>query len=271
MDIRKFTIENGDGNKIALANSTSKIFLNNPTGLGISNSITTNPYSERLNVLSNEQTFGSIGGEMVFYDYVNKDKYQQYNNFITFLMVKPLVLHYEIPTDPAKKYTIDIDVLSIEKTEVKSDGLLRCNFSFQALSRWKGDEVTISGTSTTYQITNDSHMPIGFEITIEGNLTNPNFRLSQDGNLYGEAKFEDINAFSSVYVNSNDGNQDVVLKQSDAIIPNPLSYQDLSINNGSIYVTFVKLAKGTSTLDIGMDSGSVSSVEIKFTPLFRSV
>lgn len=271
MDIRKFTIENGDGNTIALADGVSKIFLNNPTGLGISNSISSNDYNEKLNVVSNTQNFNSIGGEMVFFDYVNKDKYHQYNEFVSFLMIKPLKLYYQIPTSPTKTYTIDIDVLSLDKTEIKNDGLLRCNFTFQTLSRWKGETIKIVGTSNTYEINNDGHMPIGFEIKLTGNLTNPYFTLSQNGDLYGEGKFEDGVAFSSVYVNSNDGEQSIELMQNDTILANPLSYQDLSISNGSIYVTFVRLAKGTSNLEIGMEGGNISNVEITYTPQYRSV
>ena len=102
-------------------------------------------------------------------------------------------------------------------------------------------------------------------------MSNPYITLTQDGEMYGEAKFIDSTAFDKVSVNSNDGKQEVALEQGGSVLPNPLSYQDLSISNGSIYVTFIKLARGTSTLAIGMDSGSITNVTIKFTPIYRSV
>jgi len=161
--------------------------------------------------------------------------------------------------------------MNITKTEVKEDGLLRCTIQFMAFTFFKGAEQTQTGSGNQYTLVNNGDFPVGFEIEIKGSLTNPYFTLTQDSDMYGEAKFDDTTAFDSVYVNSNDGEQNVILKQSNAILPNPLSYQDLSISNGSIYVTFVKLARGTSTLDIGFESGNITSVDIKFTPQYRSV
>ena len=140
------------------------------------------------------------------------------------------------------------------------------------LSFYKGDEVVINGTGDTYTIENPSDFPVSFEITITGtSMENPYFTLEQDNELYGEAKFLDSTGFNSVSVNSNDGEQNIILEQGGSVLPNPLLYQDLSISNGAIYVTFVKLARGTSTLTIGMDSGSITGVLIKYTPLYRSV
>ena len=271
MMYRKFWITNGNGQTIQFADSVSKIFLNNPTGLGVSNTLTSNVYVNQLSVVANEQSFNTIGGEYIFYDVSNADKYSLYNDFVTFLTYKPLTLYYQIPTSTPETYSIDVELLSIEKTEVKTDGMLRCSFQLQTLSRWKGEEVTITGTSDTYTINNDSHMPVGYEITIEGTLENPYVLLSQDGQLYGEAKFDDTTAFNRIYINSKDAEQNVELQQGGSVLSNPLSYQDLSISNGAIYVTFLKFPRGESTLTIGMDSGSISSVEIKYQPIYRSV
>ena len=100
-------------------------------------------------------------------------------------------------------------------------------------------------------------------------MENPYFTLEQNNEVYGEGKF--LDTFSKVIVNSEDGRQMVELQQSGSVLPNPLGYQDLSISNGSIYVTFVKLARGTSTLTVGVDSGTVSSFTVNYTPLYRSV
>lgn len=270
MSYRKFYMTNGNGQTVHFSNHSSSIFLNNPSGLGFSQALTTTQYADRL-VSEASQNFPSVSGEILFYDGTRADKYEEYNSFVDFLTCLPLTFYYEIPTVPALTFSLEVDVTSIEKTEVKTDGMMRCNFTLQGLSRWKGDTVTITGTGTTYTLTNNGQMPCGFEITLEGSMENPYFTLEQDGELYGEAKFDSSSAFSSVYVNSNDGEQDIVLERGGSVLPNPLSYQDLSISNGAIYVTFIKLAKGESTLTIGFDSGSLSNVNIVFVPLFRSV
>lgn len=269
MSYRKFWIENADGQTVQLADEQSKIFLNNPTGLGYSNAIEVNQYSDALSIASKEQNFATVSGELLFYDYINADRYEQYNDFITFLQSEPLTFYYQIPESTPRTFSMDVALSSIDKTESKSDGMMRCSFTLQGLSRWKGDEVVIQGSSNTYSIVNDGHMPVGYEIELEGSLSDPYVLLRQDGELYGEAKF--LDTFDRVYVNSKDGEQEVILEQGGSVLPNPLSYQDLSISNGAIYVTFVKLARGTSELEIGMDSGSLTSVEIRFTPIYRSV
>lgn len=266
MRYRKFWMTNGNGQTIQFTEPSSNIFLNNPTGLGITNTITSNVYPNQLTVLTREQAFGTIGGEMLFYDVENADRYSQYNDFITFLTYKPLTLYYQIPTSTPKTYSIDVDVLSFDKTEVKRDAILRCSFQLQTLSRWKSDEITVTGTGNTYTLTNDGHIPVGFEITINGtSMRNPYFTLTQNGEVYGEAKF--TRTISTLTVNSNDGKNSLDVGG----LGNPAEYQDLSISNGAMYVTFVKLARGESTLTIGMDSGSVSDVTIKYTPMYRSV
>ena len=276
MSVRKFwltngTLENGILKKYEFTMPSSKVFLNNPTGLGYSQTISTVQYADVLNG-TEAQNFPQIQGEVVFFDGANADRYDKYNKFIEFLTHSPLVIHYQIPKSTPETYSMNVQVASVEKSESKSDGLLRCNFSLQGLSRWKGTEITKTGTASSYSLTNNGHLPCGFEITITGtSMKNPYITLEQDNEMYGEAKFDDSTAFSSVYVNSNDGEQEVILEQGGSVLPNPLSYQDLSISNGAIYVTFVKLARGISTLTIGMDSGSITGVTIKYTPLYRSV
>lgn len=272
--MREFWIKNGKNNITYLAKESSKIYLNNPTGLGYSNAITTNQYADALSLVNEAQNFATVGGEIVFWDDANSNRYAKYNDFISFLQEEPLTFYYKIPTSTPKTFSMDVAVANIDKTESKEDELMRCAFSLLGLSRWKGDEVTVTGGigEMSFSVTNNGHMPVGFEITITGtNLENPYITLEQNSEIYGEAKFIDSTAFNEVYVNSNDGKQEVALEQGGSVLPNPLSYQDLSISNGSIYVTFVKLARGTSTLTIGRDSGSVQSTEIKFNPLYRSV
>lgn len=269
--IRKFYLVNSIGQTQTLTDKGTRVFMNEPNGLGYSNSLNTVTRPDFLTLVSTEQAFGTISGEVIFYDTDNADRYQKYNDFVTFLTYAPLKFYYELPLSTPETYYCDVELLSIEKSESGTDNFMRCQISLQMLSRWKGAKVTLTGSGSTYTITNDGHIPVGFEITIEGSMENPYFTLEQDGEVYGEAKFDDATAFDSVYVNSADGQQNVVLMQGGSVIANPLSYQDLSISNGSIYVTFVKLARGESTLTIGMDSGSVTSVSIAFEPIYRSV
>ena len=267
--VRELTLINSNNQTWTFTEHAFKVFLNNPQGLGFNRNVTTVRYGNKQNLTDITDNFPQPSGDILFYDSENGDRYTEYNQFCRFITYEPLKLVYTVPS--LSEYTLDCVVTSLVKTESKTDGILTCPVVFQGLSFWKGTEVKQVGTASSYTLTNFGDYPVGFEITIEGSPVNPYVQLEQDNELYGEAKFIDSTAFDSVYVNSNDGEQNVILEQSNSVLPNPLSYQDLSISNGSIYVTFIKLARGESDLTIGMDSGSLTSVEIRFTPIYRSV
>ena len=273
---RKFWLVNGNGERWDLTEKELKSFLENPQGLGFQKSIEVTRYGERAYKNTEDYNFPQVSGDILFYDSANATRYEKYNEFVRFLMVQPLTLYYQIPvsiySEMADIYTLDCEVINLTKTESKTNRVLTSNIQINGLGFYQGDTVEINGTANTLTINNKGDFPVGFEIELNGDFKNPYFTLEQNGELYGEAKFDDnANNFSSVFVNSKDGEQNVVLKQNNSIMPNPLAYQDLSISNGSIYVTFVKLAKGESTLTIGADSYTISGYTIRYTPIYRSV
>lgn len=262
MSYRKFKLVNSLNNEWKLTDLSVKSFLGTPQGLGFAQTLETNRYGLQLDVKSNTFGFPVVGGSVLFYDTVNANKYSLYAQFVDFISYSPLTLKYLKP-GTNDYFSLDVEVTQLQKGEVGQDGILTCPITLQGLSFWKGAEVTQTGTTIT--ISNQGQFPVGFEIQIDGALSDPYFTLDQDG-VYGEAKFN--GSFDSVYVNSKDGEQSVELVQNSAILPNPLSYQDLSISNGAIYVTFVKLARGSSTLEV---NGGATSVTVKYIPLYRSV
>lgn len=269
MSYRKFSITNGKSQTKTLADPSVKIFLNNPSGLGESQALNLTQFGD---VLKSDASlnFPTISGEIILWADTNSGKYKDYNDFVEFLSYEPLVLSYTIPKSTPETYTIDVALTQIQKSQTGTDSMLRCNFDLQGLSRWKGAEVTVTGSSASYSVVNNGQLPVGMLVTIVGSaMENPYFTLTQNSEVYGEGKF--LGTFDKVIVNSNDGEQYVELEIGGSTLPNPLSYQDLSISNGAIYVTFVKVARGTSTLAVGYDSGSLTSVTAKFTPLYRSV
>lgn len=268
---RKFQLENSLGQKWDLTDHLFKSYLNNPTGLGFSQSIETVQFGNSQNVKTSSTDFPTIGGDVLFWDERNESKYELYEQFVEFLTYFPLIFKYKKPYNN-EVFSLKCVATSLQKTEVKTNSMLTCSISLLGLGMWEGEEREITGTAQTYSLKNDGHMTTGFEVALEGGvLTNPYFTLSQNGEIYGEAKFVDSTYFSSVYVNSNDGEQDAILMRGSSVLPNPLSYQDLSIANGSIYVTFVKLARGVSELTVGAETGTIRNVNIKFKPKYRSV
>ena len=276
---RVFWAINSKGERWDFTEREFKSFMNNPQGLGFSKTISVNRYGNVQNLTDITDNFPQPNGEVLFYDSSNSTRYDKYNQFVKFLSYEPITLYYKIPVSFYSRipntYSLECVVGTLTKTESKTDNMMNCSITYNALSFYKGEEVEISGTGLTYTINNDGDFPVGFEIEINATynfyMKNPYIQLSQDGSLYGEAKFIDDTRFNKVYINSKDGEQNVILQQSGSVLPNPMSYQDLSISNGSIYVTFVKLARGETTLTIGADSQNITDVTIKYTPIYRSV
>lgn len=273
---RKFYLTNSEGTVWQLTDQSFKCFLNAPQGLGLNGTLGTTIFGSVGRVDTEAYSFPQVQGELVFCDGSNATRYQQYDNFARFITYTPLILSYVIPTTPAETYTLPCYVTSLTKSESTVENLMFCPVTFQGTDFWSGDEVTVTGT-TSFTLNNTGDYPIGFEMTINSTsvgtaLKNPDITVEQDSEVYGEAKFiSDDDKFTSVYVNSKDAEQNVVLTYDQVTFANPLGYQDLSITNGEIYVTFIKLARGTSTLSVSVASGTVGTSTIKFTPKFRSV
>lgn len=267
---RKFYLKNSKAETWNFTDETFKVFLNSPQGLGISDTLTTTVYGNTARVDSEDYAFPTPSGEVLFYDDVNSDRYEKYNDFARFITHTPLTLYYTIPTSPNETYSLLCYVSSLTKTETGRDSILTCPIAFQGIDFWRGDEVTLTGNPLT--ITNEGDYPVGFTIEINGSsMVDPFFTLEQD-DLYGECKFlMDGTTLTKVTVNSNESEQNVILQNGGVTLANPLQYQDLSISNGEIYVTFIKLARGTSTLTVDKDGGTLGTITVKFTPRYRSV
>lgn len=269
--IRKFSLKNSLNNTMTLTSKSFKVFLNSPQGLGYQSAVGVARFGDKAVATDEVFEFPTVSGQILFYDDENSDRYKKYNDFVTFLSYKPLELKYTLPTTTANEYTLECYATELTKTETGENDIMTCNITLQGLSFWRGSALTVTGSASSYQLTNSGHYPVGFEIAVAGSMENPYITLEQNSEMYGEAKFNDSNAFDFVYINSNDGEQNIELKQSGNIVANPLSYQDLSISNGAIYVTFVKLARGETTLTVGCDTGSATNISITFAPEFRSV
>lgn len=272
--IRQFTLINSKNQNWTFTDTDFKCFLSSPQGLGFSRTISTYRYGNAQELQDITDAFPNPTGEIIFYDDSNSTRYEKYNNFCRFIADEPLTLEYILPNEDS--YFLKCVVSSLGKTEGTREKTLSCPIQFFGLGFYEGYaepySATGSGSTMYIDVVNDSDMPIGLSINVKGSMLNPYITFAQNNEIYGEAKFIDnVNSFSEITINSKDGMQDLILKQNDSILPNPLSYQDLSISNGAIYVTFVKLARGTSRITVGVDSGSVTNMNVSLTPLYRSV
>lgn len=278
--IRQFTLTNSLGQTWTLTDKEFKSFLNSPQNLGVNRTITATRYGNAQNLDNITDNFPTPSGEVIFYDSDNSDRYIKYYSFCRFISYEPLTFRYIVPGitpyTGVSTYSLKCVVSSLSKTESQTDKTLRCPITFQGLGFWIGSLIHTDNFTTvselSIELNNNSDYEIGFHISLTGNVYNPFFTLTQDGTLYGECRIQDSEIwFDSVDVHSADGEQNIVLTENGSVLENPLSYQDLSISNGQIYVTFLKMKKGVSTLYVGAESGSFNYIGVSYNEIYRSV
>jgi len=262
---RKLWLKNGKGQEYAFTEKNSKKFLSTLQGLGFSKSIDGYTLGNVTKITSSAYNFQTISGELDFYAQTD-NAYEDYFNFVKFISLEPLKLYY-LPPNTLNPYYCDVQLVQAEKGEVGIDGVMRVPISFQATSHWQDSNETIIemenelvGIGKHYDlerpyfyagyslanipITNNSSDDVGMIVEVEGDVTNPQWTLTQNDEVYGTCKLN--GSFDRVIVNSRDGEQTIYLEKDDSVLTNPASYQDLSITGGVL--TFVKLKTGQSTM-----------------------
>lgn len=264
MAYRKLWLKNGKGQEFTFTSQNAKHFLNAIGGLGFSKSVDGYKLGNVTKITSSAYNFLNVTGDLYFYDSVD-NAYEQYFNFVKFISLEPLQLYY-LPPNTLNPYYCECQLISANKSEYK-DGMLNVPLTLQMTSHWQDSNETIIemenelvGIGKHYDLerpyyyagyslaniplTNNSSDDVGMVVEIEGDVTNPQWTLAQNGEVYGTCKLN--GTFDRVIVNSRDGEQTIYLELDDSVLTNPASYQDLSVSGGVL--TFIKLKTGQSTM-----------------------
>lgn len=293
MAYRKFKLVNSLGEEFPLTDKNFKQFLNNPSGLGLSKSLSGTRVGNRLKIDKRDYNMPSPSGEIIFYDDTNESKYDAYSRFIRFAREYPLKLYYYIPTNDrteqeANTLYIECEVTQLTKSQVQQSGVLRVPVTFQSHTFWLSDKersVTIArgdddpGTFTfplsfpfsfgvdpfrNIQLSTSGTLITPAKILIEGLTVNPAIyvhqkKIIQDIQIkdsYAACRLE--GTYDYVFIDANDNNETIDLKYNGVTIANPAAKQDLTIadpDNEDFFLTFIKIRPGTSyiTFALGYD------------------
>lgn len=268
MAYRKFWLINSLGERYDFADPNKKenVFLNNPEGLGFQRSYTSLVVGNSELVTSQQFQLTDFKGSLVFYNGSNGTRYQAYFDFLKFAKYKPLELHYLTPNE-LKSYHCDVLFIQADKTEVKTGDVLTIPVTFHRLTEWLTDDDVVypltndpigdgkkydlaynysySGTSLADTVlTNNGTDDIGFVITVEGEVQNMQFSLSQNGETYGICKIN--GTYDFVQIDSVERTESIYMENNGSVVTNPEQYQDFTIRNGASYLTWLKLKVGES-------------------------
>lgn len=204
--VREFKLVNEKGQEYSLMNINDYCLLTEPTGLGYSYSTE----YERLgntfiaNLRKVEQ--GQING------IVNFLKYDNYKNFIDFIeSSEKLKFSYKIPFEQGvKEYFKDVNIQSVPKSEIQTNGLISEPVVFDCLSLWyeentviytiqpetgeirwdfRWDSRFIDYDTRSLSYINKGHVEAPVLIEMLGHLVNPKIELYIEGELYQTVAF----------------------------------------------------------------------------------
>lgn len=289
MAYRKFWLINSLGERYDFADPNKKenVFLNNPEGLGFQRSYTSLVVGNSELVTSQQFQLTDFKGSLVFYNGSNGTRYQAYFDFLKFAKYKPLELHYLTPNE-LKSYHCDVLFIQADKTEVKTGNVLTIPVTFHRLTEWLTDDDVVyelnnspTGDGKKYDLTynysysgssladtvliNNGTDDIGFVITVEGEVQNLQFTLSQNGETYGVCKIN--GTYDFVQIDSVERTESIYMENNGSVVTNPEQYQDFTIRNGASYLTWLKLKVGES--HFSFTCGNIDSFDGTVTISFK--
>ena len=196
--VREFSLINENNEEFSLMDIKNYCLLTEPDGLGYSYS---NSYGQIGNKFINVLKVinqGKFTGQVHFFNY---DNYLKLVNFIE--KSNKLRLKYTVPyTEESTTYYRNVDISSITKTDIKTNGVLSESIELDFTSLWyitesteyeiteQDDEIRwdfrwdsrfLSNNSNVIDFNNKGHAPARVVIEIEGYIVNPTFIVEQNG------------------------------------------------------------------------------------------
>ena len=217
--MRQFYLVNKDGQRYQLINDFSKAFLWQPSGLGFGIDRSYRESDGFFFEMNKEVSQTAKAGILVFF---GPDPYPEYKAFMDYIThSEDLKLAY---CPKSNWYYVDIDVESVEKTEIEQDGTLQCSINmlpktplylpYELNIDLSGDlgtsikqydykyDYVYSNTAVAGEIEFEipAQMDSGLEITIPGQISSPVMTFYANGEIIGQIDLSSISVSLGEYV-----------------------------------------------------------------------
>lgn len=217
--MRQFYLVNKDGQRYQLINDFSKAFLWQPSGLGFGIDRNYKESDGFFFEMNKEVEQTAKSGILVFF---GPDPYPEYKAFMDYIThSEDLKLAY-CPKN--NWYYVDIDIESVEKTEIEEDGTLQCSINmlpktplylpYELNIDLSGDlgtsikqydykyDYVYSNTAVAGEIEFEipAQMDSGLEITIPGQISSPVMTFYANGEIIGQIDLSSISVSLGEYV-----------------------------------------------------------------------
>lgn len=250
--VRGFRLLNEKGQSYSLMDIQNNCLLTEPNGLGYSYST---EYEQLGNIfVENLRKFeqGQITG------IVNFLKYDNFKELVDFIeRAENLKLAYKIPfKNGEKEYLKDINIQSLTKSQIQTNGVMSETITFDCLSLWyeqntivynmEGQEDELrwdfewDSKFTDYdtrslKYINEGHVEAPVLIEIAGHVINPKIELYVEGELYQEVPFSvEIKEYEKLLYGSKENEFYINKQNADGTLTSLFSLDYIDFKNDNV-------------------------------------
>lgn len=284
--VREFKLINEKGQEFSLMDIQKYCLLTDPDGLGYSY---TTEYQQLGNTfISNLRKMqqGQIAGTLNF---INYDNYTSFVNFVE--SSENLKFGYKIPykDGSTKEYFKDIQIQSLSKTQLQTNGILSEAVTFDCLSLWYEENTVIykiepqsneirwdfkwDSKFTDYdtrnlQYINKGHVEAPVIIEIDGHIVNPRIELYVEGELYQTVEVTvDIAEYEKLLYDSRENKFYIGRQNTDGTKSSLFSLNHIKFENDNV----IRLPKGRSCELKLKAENEVLNAQITILPQYKAV
>lgn len=250
--VREFKLLDEKGQEYSLMDIYNYCLLTEPNGLGYSYST---EYEQLGNTFVNnirrlEQ--GQISGILNFLSYDN------YKNFIDFIeSSEKLRFSYKIPFKQGEKeYFKDIQIQSLTKTQIQTNGIISENIVFDCLSLWyeqntviytiepqtneirwnfKWDSKFVDYDTRKLQYINQGHIEAPILVEISGQVKKPKIELYVEGQLYQTVTFTvDIEEYEKLLYGTKENEFYIQKQNTNGTLESLFNLDVISFDNDNV-------------------------------------
>ena len=284
--VREFRLINEKGQEFSFMNIYDNTLFTDPAGLGYS--YNTEYQQLRDTFISNLRNIqqGQISGTLNFLNY---DNYTSFVNFVE--SSESLRIGYKIPYSDGstREYFKDVQIQSLSKTQIQTNGILSETVTFDCLSLWYEENTVIytiepqtneirwdfkwDSRFTDYdtrnlQYINQGHVEAPIYVEIDGQVVNPKIELYVEGELYQTVTINTTIAQYEKLLYDTRENQFFIGKQNtDGTVVSLFSLDYIDFYNDNV----IRLPKNKSCEIKLTADNEVLNAKITIYPRYRAV
>lgn len=284
--VREFKLINEKGQEFSLMDIYNYALLTEPSGLGYTYITEYQQLGDTfISNLRNIQQ-GQINGTLVFINYEN------YTSFVNFVeSSEKLRFGYKIPylDRTIKEYFKDIQIQSLSKSQLQTNGILSEAVVFDCLSLWYEENTVIYAIekltneirwdfrwdsrftdydSRNLQYINSGHVEAPIYVEMDGHLVNPRIELYVEGELYQTVEVTTEIAEYEKFLYDTRENQFFIGKQNiDGTKTNLFSLDYIDFYNDNV----IRLPKNKSCEIKLTSENDVLNAKLTIYPCYKAV